>query len=57
MIGKLKQAQVISVCIFVCGIVLYILLRNRAKKKGTYGAETAKASESEKAETVETAEV
>ena len=40
MIGSLRQAQVISVCIFVFALLLYIFLAKRAKKKGTYGAES-----------------
>lgn len=39
-IGSLRQAQVISVCIFLGALALYIFLSKRAKKKGTYGAES-----------------
>ena len=59
MIGNLRQAQVISVCIFVCGIALYLLLRNRAKKKWTYGLplEPVKAAENDETTAPEQAEM
>ena len=44
-IGPLRQAQVISICAFVLGIVFYIVLANRAKKAGSLPAQEEPAEE------------
>ena len=47
MIGDLRQAQVISVIIFVCGIILNVILSRRAKRKAAAASIEAPASTEE----------